>query len=107
MDKIFFLFFLIFIFFIPVQVILNYKYNKILKKEHKEVWESLGSPGFILNNSLKSTTKRLKFLWRKKFLNLKNNKLSLIGRFLIFSSIIYHLAFFTTVCWFIFIFFKN
>jgi len=43
-----------------------------LKASHTPVWESLGSPSLILNNSLQNNRLVLGWLWRKEYSELRD-----------------------------------
>jgi hypothetical protein len=43
-----------------------------LKRDHANVWESLGRPSLFLNNTIRNNVLVLKWLWRKGYSDLQN-----------------------------------
>jgi hypothetical protein len=61
---------------------------KYLKVKHIKVWEELGKPGMLFDNSIKSGLIYMSFIWKKKYLKENDSKLTslcqLSSRFTIF-----------------------
>ena len=58
------------------------KLFRILKEEHPQKHKEMGSPSLFINNNLKSNYKFLKFLFKKEWETLSNEKLSSLGQFM-------------------------
>lgn len=66
-----------------------------LKQRHRQCWEELGSPHIIFNNSLLTTKNANRFILKKEYLKLGDNRLTkkcifysyFLGTYLIFFAI--------------------
>jgi hypothetical protein len=58
-----------------VGILLFLLFNSYLRRRHPDVWDSLGSPGLIRNNSLRETLLFLKFLFRREYLKVNDVRL--------------------------------
>ena len=71
--------------------ILNWKVLKILKEIHPKTWEELGKPSLLANNSIQNNFQVLKFISKKQYLALGDERLNRICNFykgyLIFSYV--------------------
>lgn len=66
-----------------------------LKRKHREVWESLGSPSLFLNNTIANGFRTQSFLLRRKYATLNDPSLVKKGDRLIF---VYYSYFFLFIC---------
>jgi len=60
--------------------VLDQWFDKVLRREHPQVWQALGSPTFA-RRSLRTQLACTRFLWRSEYLRLRNRKLTLLARF--------------------------
>ena len=58
------------------------KLFSILKSEHPDKYNEMGNPGLFINNNLKSNYKLLKYLVKKEWEPLNNEKLSKVSNFM-------------------------
>jgi hypothetical protein len=64
----------------------------LLKKNHLQEWEKLGSPTLFFNNSVKNNVTMLKYIRRKEYLNLNDSDLTIfcnIYRYFIVGYLIF------------------
>lgn len=85
-----------------IGIFYNQKLINILKTRHVKLWQSLGSPSLILNNSLDNNKQIWKFLRTKDYLKYGDPKLIKVGGFLRFFYIFYLVIF--AVIFFAFVF---
>jgi len=88
-----------FCFLIPLFVVgiyLNSTFFSFLKKNYHELWKSLDSPSFFLNNSLKIQILMFKFIAKKEYLKYNNPRLIKRCNLLRFFNIAY---FFVFIIW--------
>jgi hypothetical protein len=74
-----FFFILLFVLLIVYFIVYN-KFLFVLKKNHSEKWKELGSPTFIMNNSISNGIVLLKFLWNKEYLKTNDPELIKIAQ---------------------------
>ncbi len=59
----------------------SYKMHKIFRVRHQNLWEKLGKPTMILNNSIANNLSVLRFLWKKEYEKTKDSELIAVCRF--------------------------
>jgi len=89
MDVIFVLVFFSFIIFIPIQLLLNYKFSKTLKKVNLDIWKEFGSPNLLFSESIRQSRQLNKFIWQKRYLELNDSTLNRTAFYSKASTIIY------------------
>jgi len=82
---------------------MSYRFLAYLRNNHHEVWEELGSPSLILNNSIRNSLATMSFMWRKEYIRLGDHKLIRIARFNVWFGYSY-LAIFVALVLYLFIF---
>lgn len=73
-----------------------YIYQKIifrLKSQHYSTWQSIGSPTFIFNNSIRNQRLFLTFLKEKSYVNLNDSVLNKLAVFMNYFINIYLIVF--------------
>ena len=76
-----------------IGIVFYQKCIRILKSKHTEVWNSLGSPSLILNNSISTQKLFLAFIKDKRYLQTENQDLIRVATFLRYYNKIYFVYF--------------
>lgn len=74
---------------------LCYRLFKILETRHPEKYESMGKPSLIMNNSLSSNIKFMKFLFKREWRELDDSGLEKLGISMLVFFVIYMVGFLT------------
>lgn len=93
MNKAFPIFFGILLCSAFVWFFLCYRFFKILETRHFEEYEAMGKPSLIMNNSLSSNIKLMKFLFKRKWRELDDSELAKLSRLMLVFFVIYMIGF--------------
>jgi hypothetical protein len=74
-------------------ICLNYSILRLLKKNHPSIWNELGRPSMVLNNSIRNNFNMSKFIKTKEYLKTNDNKLIKIAEALrIFNKVYFYIS---------------
>ena len=79
-----------------VGLAMMHQFLRDMRTRHVAVWESLGSPTLIANNSISNNLAVMRFLWRKEYQSIDDPDFVSLARTVRIYSIAY-LAFFALV----------
>jgi hypothetical protein len=84
-----------------IAIYLQSRFLSILKGKHYDHWTALGSPSLIMNNSPSNNIAVIKFLWKKKYLEINDPVLTQISQQIRGLTIIYTFVFIMAIIYFI------
>jgi len=63
------------------------QFLRMLRTRHEQRWIALGKPSLILNNSISNGIAVTRFLWRRKYMELEDERLTRLGSFMLVYQI--------------------
>ena len=75
--------------FIALWFFLCTRMFKILRTRHPDVYERMGSPSLIMNNTISSNLKFMKFLFTRRWTRMPDKGLCQLGDFMLAVFVIY------------------
>jgi|ERR1035437_5711222 hypothetical protein len=78
---------------VVVGLAMQHRLLKDMRTRHAAVWESLGSPTLIMNNSVSNNLAVMRFLWRKEYQSIDDPDFVALARAVRIYSIAYLIFF--------------
>ncbi len=89
MNELYFILFVVLFASVFLWFFLVWRLFNILKEDHPEKFESMGSPTLFCNNSPRTSVKLMKFIFKRQYLELESSRVLKLGNVMFAFAIIY------------------